>query len=96
MFSKGKRARAALSGRVERALELPGGTLTDVPHIELTGQREAVIEGCHGILSYDDDAVRLNTGCGILLITGNRLTLRAMSNDNTMVCGRIRSLEFLD
>lgn len=95
MFNKGRRTRAAISGRMERALELPGGTLTDVPHIELTGSREAIIEGCHGIVSYDDDAVRLNTGCGILRITGHCLTLRAMNDDSAMVCGRILSLEFL-
>ena len=96
MFIKGKRTRAALSGRIEQALELPGGTLSDIPHIELTGRREAVVEGCHGIVSYDDDVVRLNTGCGIVRITGEQLTLRAMDNDNTMVCGRILSLEFLN
>lgn len=96
MFNKGKRARAALSGRVERALELPGGTLTDIPHIEMTGHREAIVEGCHGILSYDDDVVRLHTGCGIIRITGQKLTLRAMNNDSAMVSGKILSLEFLD
>lgn len=96
MFSKGKRTRAALTGRVERALELPGGTLTDVPHIELTGKRKAVVEGCHGILSYDDDAVRLNTGCGIVRITGQQLTLRAMSDDSAMVTGCLLCVEFLN
>ncbi len=95
MLKKGRRTRAAISGRMERVLELPGGTLTDIPHIELTGRREAIVEGCHGILSYDDDAVRLNTGCGILRITGQCLTLRAMNNDSALVSGRILSLEFL-
>lgn len=95
MFSKGKRTRAALSGRVERALELPGGTLTDLPHIELTGRNEVVVEGCHGILSYDDDAVQLNTGCGILRINGQRLTIRALSDGGSLISGCIVSLEFL-
>ena len=67
-----------------------------MPHIEWSGRREAVIEGCHGIVSYDDDEVRLNTGCGILMIAGRQLTLRAMAGDSTMVCGQIRSLEYTD
>lgn len=95
MLKKGKRTRALLTGKMERALELPQGTLSDIPHIELTGRSEVLVEGCHGILSYDDDAVQLNTGCGILRINGQRLTIRAVSDGCSAVSGQVLSMEFL-
>lgn len=91
---KNKHSRRGITGRVEAALELPKGTLTDQPHLEISGRHEVIVEGCHGIVSYDDDAVRMDTGCGILRIMGKGLVLRAMSGDAAAVSGRIVSVEF--
>ena len=41
-----------IPSRVEKALELPVGSLSSAARIELSGNRRAVVEGCRGIVEY--------------------------------------------
>ncbi|MGI6264881.1 MAG: YabP/YqfC family sporulation protein [Acutalibacteraceae bacterium] len=91
-----KSRRFALGGKVERALELPDGVLSDAAHLEISGRREVIVEGCHGIVSYDDDTVRLGTGSGVVRIAGEGLILRAMNDGTVQVSGQILSVDFAD
>lgn len=85
----------SLPARVERALELPVGALTGAAHIELVGNRRAVVEGCRGILEYTDDTVRLQTGSGAVRFTGRALSMSSLTEDSAVVEGFILSLEYL-
>lgn len=95
MLGKKKDLKKVLSGRMEQVLDLPCGVLSDIPRIELNGNSEAVIDGCYGLLSYDDDSVQLNTGCGVLRILGQNLTVSALGCGTSMVNGKILSLDFM-
>ncbi len=81
--------------RVERALELPIGTLTQAARVELSGNRRAVIEGCLGIVEYADDTIRLNTGSGQMRFTGRSLSLSCLTQDSAVIEGHLLSIEFL-
>ena len=96
MVSKKKRLKKALSDKVEQVLDLPCGVLSDIPRIELNGNSEVVIDGCYGLLSYDDDSVQLHTGCGTLQILGQNLTVSALGCGTSMVNGKILSLDFIE
>ena len=43
-------------------LEVPLSAFGGVPNLELTGNREMTVEGCKGVLEYDEDVVKLNLG----------------------------------
>lgn len=97
---KGKKTRARrnappLAHRVEKVLELPGGTLSGDARIELTGNRRAVVESCRGILEYEEGVIRLNTGSGVIRFTGRDLGLSCLTEDSAVVTGCILSMEFL-
>ena len=62
--------------------------------IELTGNREISIDGCRGILEYDESVVRLNLGNMIIKITGAGLTIPSMAAEQTTVTGSIACVEF--
>ncbi|MBS6860123.1 MAG: YabP/YqfC family sporulation protein [Clostridiales bacterium] len=64
-------------------------------HIELLGNREAVVEGCQGILEYDDDVVRVRAGKLVVRFTGRNLKIRCMTADSLVVDGFLRGMEFM-
>ena len=66
----------------------PGG-------IELSGNTRAVVEGCKGILEYEDDVIRLNTASGIIRFMGQNLGMNCLNEDSAVVEGKILSVEFM-
>lgn len=75
-------------------LELPPDMLSGMAHFEFSGNREAVIEGCRGILEYDENIVRLQAGKLTVRILGRGLALRNLRRDSAIVSGFITSVEF--
>ena len=90
-----RRTESPLSRRVEEILELPTGTLTNAARIELSGNRRAVVEGCRGILEYEEDLIRLNTTSGVVRFLGQKLRMNCLTEDSAVVTGQILSVEFL-
>lgn len=81
--------------RVEQVLELPSGALSGAARIELSGNRRAVVEGCRGILEYEDGIIRLNTTSGVIRFIGRDLSMNCLSEDSAVVTGFILSVEYL-
>ena len=65
-------------------------------HIELTGNREAVVEGCTGILEYNDYSIRLNTAKYVLCFTGTDMQIQCMTTTGAVIQGNIHSIQFLN
>lgn len=84
-----------LAHRVERILDLPDGSLTGTARIELSGNRRAAVEGCRGILEYEEGVIRLNTGSGIIRFTGRNLGVSCLTEDSAVVTGYIQTMEFM-
>ena len=80
--------------RTERMLELPIGTLTSTARIEILDNRQITVEGCHGILEYENDTVRLNTASGILRLCGRNLEVQNLTEDTAVIGGYLLSVEF--
>lgn len=66
----------------------------NAPCIELSGNRELLIEGSKGVLEYTPDMIRVNTAGMILTISGRELNLLCISDSALMIDGFITSLSF--
>lgn len=66
----------------------------NAPCIELSGNRELLIEGSKGVLEYSTDSVRINTGGMIVNVSGRELNLRCISDSALIIDGFIMSLSF--
>jgi len=64
------------------------------PRVELRGSREALIEGCTGVIYYSDTAMRIGLGQRTLLVIGSDLCISSMFGGTLTVSGRISSVEF--
>lgn len=62
--------------------------------IEMTGNRCAVIDGCDGIVDYNDERVILRTGRLTVHFSGRNLKLKRLTENSAVVEGFISSLEY--
>jgi sporulation protein YqfC len=84
-----------LKEKVTEILELPKEVVLNIPKLSMTGNGNLIIENYKGIIEYDDNRVRVNTGSGIIKITGESLIIKEITSEDIMVDGDISSLEFL-
>ncbi len=64
-------------------------------HMEITGNREVILEGSLGILEYTDQSIKINAGKCIVSFKGRGLHIQCMSDSDIVVCGFITSIEYL-
>lgn len=62
--------------------------------VSVTGNRSAVVDGCDGVMDYDDEKVILRTGRLTVRINGRKLKLTKLTQSSAMVEGIIQSLEY--
>lgn len=63
--------------------------------IELYGNRTAVLDGCDGIVDYDDEQVILRTGRLTVKLSGHSLRLKRLTETSAVVEGFITSVEYI-
>lgn len=86
--------RERLMESVTRSLDIPQDSFGGCAHIELRGNREAIVDGCCGVLEYCDDAIALNTGRLTVRFRGCDLTILSMQNGQAIIKGMISSIEY--
>lgn len=79
---------------ITRSLDLPVDAVSGYAHIELCGNREAIIEGCQGVLEYSDSVIALNTGRLTVRVCGCELTIVSMQNGQAVIKGIITCLDY--
>lgn len=62
--------------------------------IELTGNRSAVVDGCDGIVDYDDEKVIVRAGRLTVRFVGHSLKLKRLTADSAVIDGVIQSVEY--
>ena len=66
-----------------------------LPHIEADGNRELLIEGCKGIIAYEEGRISLNTGKLVVTVIGGGIEIKAFSDIQTVISGDIISISFV-
>lgn len=66
----------------------------EYPQIQIQSNKEAVIEGCRGIIEYSDEIVRLNVDKMELKVYGRDLNLKCLTGENIVITGRFERIEY--
>ena len=78
------------------ALDFPPGVFgREFSQISLSGNREAVVEGCCGVLEYENALIRLSLGKMMVQFTGRGLQIKCMTGDSVIIEGYILGIEFI-
>ncbi len=75
--------------------KLPVDFHYNLPVIEFTGNKSAMIEGSTGVLHYGEDVVRINTRMAVVAFKGRGLSIKCISATCVIVEGFILSVEFI-
>ena len=93
-FSHFQQQRTPLSHRICDMLELDEDICRKCGYIEIISNYCALVDGCTGILEYDDSCVKLSIGKKSVCFHGNSLTIKSLSMEQAMVEGTILHMEF--
>ncbi len=76
------------------ALNISSVESLTLPHLEADGNRELFVEGCKGIIAYEEGRIALNTGKLIITVLGSGIEIKAYSDTQTVISGDIMSIGF--
>lgn len=62
--------------------------------IELTGNRFAVIDGCDGVLDYNEEQVLVRAGRLTVRFAGQGLRVKRLTENAAVLEGTIRAVEY--
>lgn len=81
---------------ISDTLQMPFDTLTSgITQIELLGNNEAVVEGCKGILEYDDTVIKIAIHKMQVKFIGIDLTIKSLNSESVIIQGAIGGIEFI-
>jgi len=87
--------KVSLKEKFSEMLELPKEIVMNIPKLTMVGNRDMIIENYKGIIEYDNARIRVNTGAGVIKITGSRLLIKEITSEDVIICGDINGLEFI-
>ena len=82
------------SDTLAEILSFPQGTFRNFPTIQIRGNREITIDGCTGLLSYEQEKIILETRYCRINISGRTLTLSNLAKNVLAIRGFIKTVEF--
>ena len=74
--------------------DLPSTIVGQEPLIELHGTHDMIIDGCCGVLIYDECLIKLALKRTVLSVSGTALTLVHLTPTCASVTGQIQSITF--
>ena len=90
-----KRQKAASAARfIDRALELPVGTVSGGATVTVHSDREVTVDGCRGVISCSEDYIKLNIGNRAVGISGRSLMIKSLTDREIIIVGCILSVEY--
>jgi sporulation protein YqfC len=77
-------------------LKLPKEIILDFPLLTIVGNEEVLIENYRGLIEYTEEKIRLNSSCGVIKISGKKLEVKQITDENLKIAGIITGVEFLN
>ncbi len=79
----------------KKKLLFPKGIMGTGYQLQSLGNRELSVEGCKGILQYEQEEIRLNVGSGQVKVLGRNLSIPVLERNYVQIEGFIIQIEFL-
>ncbi len=79
---------------INKKLDMPLAALYNLPYVELTGNREVLIENHKGIIEYGSEQIRVKGATVDVKVEGVNLFLKKLNKGAIVVAGEITNVEF--
>lgn len=90
-----EKPKVSLKEKFAEMLDLPKEIVLNIPRLTLVGNRDLMIENFKGVMEYENERIRVNTGNGVIKVTGARLLIREITSEDIIISGEIHALEFM-
>ena len=77
------------------SVELPSEIVLNIPLINILGDSKILIENFKNIAHYSSEVIKIDTSCGILKITGQKLFLKEFNKNKILIKGKLDRFEFI-
>lgn len=77
-----------------RRADIPQELVFGWPRTVLLGDEKLIVEQHQGIFACTQEEIILKTGCGLMVISGEKLSLSRFDRDGLVVFGRIQKLSY--
>ncbi len=67
----------------------------DEPKIEMLGNREMIVDGCKGVVEYDETLIKLSLGDNVLSLSGDNLIIKSFDSSVAVISGQICDISFV-
>ena len=94
-ISQGDKLAGKKNSGLRSFFDIPPSAIAGMLHIELSGNTEAVVDGCVGVLEYDETTVRLAGKKMSVKFTGRNLHLKILTHDSAILEGFILGVEYI-
>ena len=80
--------------KIGENLDVPKALISSQYHLEMFGNFQAIIDGCKGILEYDEEKIKLNLGKTTIRFCGSNLSIKSLTFEEAIIIGTIISVDF--
>ncbi len=89
-----KRSKNEITKKFTEEMQLPESAVTDSFRIEFRGDNDVVIEGCKGIIEYEESCIALNLGKKIVRFSGADLEISSFFEEQAILKGTVVVMEY--
>lgn len=79
---------------IAEKLELPLDVILDIPKIVLLGIEELTIENHKGIISFNNDEIKVDSKNGIIKVDGSNFEILYLGASTLTINGKIKSVSY--
>lgn len=90
----GKRSKGGQIKLFGKVMDFSGDPFSTSARITLIGNNEAVVDGCYGIVEYNDCLVKINVGNRVACFSGCDFIIGDYTDTSLVLKGIIQSIEF--
>lgn len=97
-MSENKCKKRGIKSKARQILDFSGSPIASAlgnVHFEMNGNREVIVEGCRGILQYDENIVKISVKKMSVAFFGRNLSIKCMDVDSLVITGFVTSIEFI-
>jgi sporulation protein YqfC len=87
--------KSSIKKHISETFDLPQQIILDTPVVKIISNNELTIENHKGILEYSPNLLRMNSELGTIKIIGDNISIKEIDQWDIVICGEIRSLEYI-
>lgn len=89
-----KKHKETIVKKITEEMQLPEAAISDSFRIEIIGTATVAVEGCRGIVEYEESSISLNLGKCTVRFLGSDLEISSFFEQQAVIKGTVMTVDF--